>query len=194
MVEMASNAATPATFVPSIAELEAFKTELENERDQQLSYYQATLAPVSDLVTKNYLSILQSQELADFCIKCCGFSFKVHKFVLYSQSAYFQKLINSPFAEGQSDSVELGATEPLAVGMLILYLYGAKSPYRLDQVYKIFPQLKEHAEKSISGSSEKVYMQVHEFVEAFTQIELYALADRLLVDHLPAAVAELIYR
>ncbi|KAK5135602.1 hypothetical protein LTR08_005082 [Meristemomyces frigidus] len=87
-------------------------------------------------------SLFKSKELSDFTVTCGPHTFKVHKAILWTQSAYFGALPN--FAEGAKNSIEFKAIgsgdgddeacdDPDAITLMVHFFYHLD--YRADVVF-----------------------------------------------------------
>ncbi|KPI36405.1 uncharacterized protein AB675_2888 [Cyphellophora attinorum] len=118
------------------------------------------------------LSLLRSGRFSDFTIKCKSTVFAVHKLMLLTKSAYFDILIDSPFKEGVEDVYTCRETEPRIVAVIITFIYTQQL----------------HTSKKISGIwPNKFSREVHSLPD---HVEVYLLADRLMLFDLRRAIGE----
>lgn len=73
--------------------------------------------------TRGCRELFQTGDFSDLTLICGDREFKVHKFPLYTQSAYFKKLLGSGFKEGKERTIALHDDDPEALDVLIHYLY-----------------------------------------------------------------------
>ncbi|KAK1992621.1 POZ domain-containing protein, partial [Colletotrichum falcatum] len=67
--------------------------------------------------------MLKAGKFSDFTIICQGTEIRVHKFVLYSQSAYFAALFESNMEEARQGAVTFDDVDPELVNHLLKYFY-----------------------------------------------------------------------
>ena len=131
--------------------------------------------------------LLKTGRYSDFTIICQGVSFKVHKAQLHPQSAYFRSLFDAGFQESTTGTVTLDESEPIAVAMLLLLIYVGEEGLYLDQVYKVWPNLSSG--RPMPSTYNQSYLEDYFYEELQTWIKVYALADRLLIEHIATDVA-----
>lgn len=169
------------------------QSAFRRERDRRLTLLRGqSVLPVLSLFNQpapGTVELLTSGLFSDFTIKCGDISFAVHKSTLYVQSDYFKRVTDGRFTESSNNEVTLKETEPVTVGMLLLMMYIGDRGQYLDEVYKIWPSLGPPAYSGTSENDAEVYFDDHFRLELQTLIEVYVLADRLLVAHIADAVA-----
>ncbi|RDI78632.1 hypothetical protein Vi05172_g11352 [Venturia inaequalis] len=70
------------------------------------------------------LKCLQSGDYSDLTITCKGKEFKVHKFVLCTQSAFFARAVKKDaFEEGQTGVISMNHDDPDAIEAVLRFLY-----------------------------------------------------------------------
>lgn len=139
--------------------------------------------------------MLQTSIFSDFVVECASVIFKVHKSQLFAKSSYFKALFSGPYEENANAKVVLKDTTPTALGMLLLIVYVAEGGQWLDQVYKMWPYLQKIAEKEVTSdhwAEREEYLKEHFALEFRTMIDVYCLADRLLMEDVAAAAAKFI--
>lgn len=138
------------------------------------------------------IEMLKTGKLADFIMNCEGKSFHVHQSHLYASSNYFRSVIDGSFKESFSKSIELKDTNTIAVGMLLLLIYAGQTGQYLDNVYRIWPELRPTTTLvlAVNEANRKQYLEDHFLLEIKTMIDVYVLADKLLIHHIPAPAAK----
>lgn len=134
-------------------------------------------------------NLLQTGKFSDFTIKCGDMAFKVHKAHIYMQSKYFESLIDAGFQESVENVVTIEDTEPVTMAMLLVLIYVGDEGQYLDRVYTLWPHLNQTSYPDTSAEDKKKLPSEHFQVELKTLTSVYALADRLLIDHICQAVA-----
>ncbi|KPI44467.1 uncharacterized protein AB675_8508 [Cyphellophora attinorum] len=135
------------------------------------------------------VDLLKSGGLSDFKI-CCGERvFQVHRSQIYARSDYFKSIIDGGFQESAESSVTLEDTTPLAVATLLLIMYAGQPGLYLDEVYKVWPDLKPEASSTDSQDS-KDATQEHFSAELRNLVDVYILADRLMINDFQGALAK----
>ncbi|RPA76714.1 hypothetical protein BJ508DRAFT_417484 [Ascobolus immersus RN42] len=71
-----------------------------------------------------FLDMLNSGENSDLILKCGGREFKVHSFMLVSQSEFFKACLDSGMKESLERTIELVEEDPVDVQRLLEFLYG----------------------------------------------------------------------
>ena len=132
---------------------------------------------MASVSTEQGLSLLQDPKYSDMTIVCGGHNFKVHKVIVCSTSPFFAKCLDGDFKEAREGTVTIGDTEPFVLGLALVYVY--TNTYHAQNVQSIWKQLKPPA-KGVSD-------QLANTIQA---LEVYQLADRLLMPALRAAACE----
>jgi hypothetical protein len=145
---------------------------------------------LSDQSATNARELLSSGQFSDFTFRCDSVSFPVHKSILWLQSDYFKVITGGPFEESSTNTVTLEGTEPLIVGVLLLMIYSGDDGQNLDRAYEVWPALKLPAYNGTTEEHKNTYLSTHFYDELKTLINVYVLADRLLVSHIANAVAK----
>ncbi|KPI44312.1 uncharacterized protein AB675_8507 [Cyphellophora attinorum] len=144
---------------------------------------------LSDQSATNARDLLSSGHFSDFTIRCDAVSFPVHKSILWMQSGYFKVITGGPFEESNTNEVTLKDTQPLTVAVLLLMIYSGDDGQNLDRAYEVWPALKLPVYEGTSEEHKNTYLSTHFYDELKTLINVYVLADRLLVSHIANAVA-----
>ncbi|RPA72592.1 hypothetical protein BJ508DRAFT_334899 [Ascobolus immersus RN42] len=74
-------------------------------------------------LTEGNLAQLKSGDYSDLVVKCRGKQFKAHKFILCSQSEFFQACVEVGMKESSSNEIDLVDEDPEDVRRLLEYLY-----------------------------------------------------------------------
>jgi hypothetical protein len=75
------------------------------------------------------VDLLKTGKHSDFTIQCDDKMFAVHKIVLTTKSEFFRAAIESGFKEGTENKITIRETTPVAVAMVIAYLYFSSESY-----------------------------------------------------------------
>ncbi|KPI36417.1 uncharacterized protein AB675_2889 [Cyphellophora attinorum] len=135
---------------------------------------------MSGLSRDQTVELLKTGKYSDFTIKCGNKSFAVHKAIIASRSDFFRVAIDSGFRETIENEITIGEAPPLAVAMVIVYLYIFKSSKQCDlgKLWGFFCQtfLREFTDGE------------HDETLGFEDtINLYLLADRFMLPELRRA-------
>ncbi|KAI9801395.1 MAG: hypothetical protein M1825_003374 [Sarcosagium campestre] len=66
---------------------------------------------------------LETGEYHDFTINCAGRVWNVHKMILRSRSDYFEKMLQHPFKETQSNEIILNEDHPATIQNMLCFMY-----------------------------------------------------------------------
>ncbi|KAH6954354.1 hypothetical protein DER45DRAFT_615683 [Fusarium avenaceum] len=73
--------------------------------------------------TQSIAKLFKTGDYSDLTIVCGNDHYKVHKSIVCSRSPFFKKACNGKFKESQTSEVKLDYDDPIAVRMMIEYLY-----------------------------------------------------------------------
>ena len=171
-------------------------TELRKAREKRVIHLRGkAILPKLSLFSNAHEGageLLSSGRFSDFTIKCGGAEFKVHKSHLYVQSKYFQKVTDGPFRETADHSVTIDDAEPLAMAMLLRMMCTGDSGADLDKVYHAWPKLGPPTYTGTSAKDKDQFLHDHFYWELETLVNVYVLADRLMVPVVANATAKYI--
>ena len=132
---------------------------------------------MASLTAEQGLQLLEDLTYADMTIICGGQSLKVHRLIVCAASPFFAACMKEGFSEGQTSTVTLQKTSPLAVASATLFIY--TNDFSIDQVQRVGKHIIINAEEL-----EKREGRSLAFADA------YILGDRLLDPGLQARSSE----
>ncbi|XP_077992581.1 kelch repeat and BTB domain-containing protein 8-like [Glandiceps talaboti] len=88
-------------------------------------------------ILKNLQDFYRQQELADLTLTVQGQEFHCHRCVLACVSPYFKAMFSSGMIESVSKKVSLSDVDPLAVGVVLDYIYTSQVTVKEDNVHPL---------------------------------------------------------
>jgi len=108
----------------------------------------------AESLVKDYKSLMNNSELADFVIKTKTRSFSVHKCILAARSSVFDAMIKSGMREAQNNTVDIEEFDDDTVSAMIEYIYAGETNLKKDKLCEVLkiaekydlPQLRKMCE------------------------------------------------
>ena len=133
---------------------------------------------MASLSAEQGLSLLKDPKFSDTTIICGDHSFKVHKVIVCSASPFFARCLEGNFREATEGSVTVGETEPFILGVALrLHIHPRSTT--LGQ-FKV----------SANNSSDPSKSSRNQLANVTQALEVYELADRLLMQELRATACD----
>ena len=117
------------------------------------------------------IKLLKEATFSDMTLTCRQHVFKAHKAILCSVSNFFACSMEGGFVEAREGNINIGDTKPLILGLALVYIY--TGGYSIATVRDIWADIG----KPTKYPSDRLNM-------TFTQLQVYSLADRLLLPSL----------
>jgi hypothetical protein len=136
---------------------------------------------MSGLTRDQTIELLKTGKYSDFTIKCGDKSFAVHKNIVAAQSKFFRSAIDDGFKESLEHEITIEEASPLAVAMVVVYLYFFQSAEKIDpeEIYEAY------YETLHDKFTSEEYAATTPFEDS---VDIYLLADRLMLSGLRTAM------
>jgi hypothetical protein len=128
------------------------------------------------------LDLLKSTKSSDLVITCEGHEFSVHKVVVCSQSDFFATCCNSNFLEAHTSKIDIKETRVELLAVVLRYMYTGE--VKTNSWAVVWNGVTVEAPKAETWPTQSI-----EFL-----IELYGLADRLMMPYLMTAINSKVQR
>ncbi|KAK5165458.1 uncharacterized protein LTR77_008987 [Saxophila tyrrhenica] len=80
------------------------------------------------MIQANSVRLWRSNDLSDLTVRCGGREWSVHRFVLCTQSKYFERAVEGGFKESTEKLIELQEDDPKIVGLMLSWFYNRYYP------------------------------------------------------------------
>lgn len=126
------------------------------------------------------IELLKTGKYSDFTIKCGHKCFAVHRIIIASQSNYFRTAIDSGFKEASENEITIQEASSWVVAVVIVYLY-----FFEELRGKSFEAVAELFGETFADAFENE--KDHTITDLDSTIQVYLLADRLMLEELRLA-------
>lgn len=126
------------------ADMDLDLTRSREERDKKLTRAGTSMFGTSWTAPhrESSIDLLKSGYFSDLVIKCDGFTFSVHRAILFTVSSFFRTCMVGNFKEAHTGKIDLHDTTALAVAQMLVMVYDGDNGKNLDVVYQIWPKLR----------------------------------------------------
>ena len=100
--------------------------------------------------TSQGVDLLKSKRFSDFNICCEGYSFAVHKNIIYQKSDFFAACIDGSFQEAKDSTLTIREADAIAVASLVLFIYTGK--YEMATTAEVWAALEPRASAAVKST------------------------------------------